>query len=186
MASFAKGKILKNILTKRMGIGKKSNRWRQPGLWLALCCMGGAAMLSARPVGSVPLPSGEFVAADDSTEKADWLYESWLEEPNIYDVKVNAAGVVLFSSVYDNEFITPDSLFLLSDFMCKSLVKGYDQLRKQVMEEGKPLTVRIIYDDGLRYPAKGRKRLICKPLSMLSVKASVKPLLRCRKRWRRY
>lgn len=119
-------------------------------MWLALLCVGGGVMLSARTAADMSLLPGT-VAAVDSTQKAGRAFVAVTDGPNVYDVWVNAAGRVLFDAA-GGEYRSDARMFVRTDslscVMSASLVRYYQQLKRLSAEESKPFTVRIIFDDG--------------------------------------
>ena len=84
----------------------------------------------------------------DTTKKAGRAYVDVADGPNVYKVRINAAGNVLFN----DEFVSPDTM--LRNAMCDSLTENFDELQKAHEMVG-PFTVRILYDDGSLMPGAG-------------------------------
>ena len=84
----------------------------------------------------------------DTTKKAGRAYVDVADGPNVYKVRINAAGNVLFN----DDFVSPDTM--LRNAMCDSLTENFDELQKAHEMVG-PFTVRILYDDGSLVPGAG-------------------------------
>ena len=108
--------------------------------------MGGVSGLFARTL--VEMPYVENVrrgAPVDTTKKAGRAYVDVADGPNVYKVRINAAGNVMFN----DDFVSPDTM--LRNAMCNSLTEHFDELQKAHEMVG-PFTVRILYDDGSFMP----------------------------------
>ena len=111
--------------------------------------MGGISGLFARTLADVPYVENVRRGVPvDTTKKAGRAYVDVADGPNVYKVRINAAGNVMFNG----DFVSPDTM--LRNAMCNSLTENFDELRKSHETVG-PFTVQIIYDDGSIMPGAG-------------------------------
>ena len=111
--------------------------------------MGGVSGLFARTLAEMPYVENVRRGAPvDTTKKAGRTYVDVADGPNVYKVRINAAGNVLFN----DDFVSSDTM--LRNAMCNSLTEHFDELRKAHETVG-PFTVRVLYDDGSLMPGAG-------------------------------
>lgn len=111
--------------------------------------MGGISGLFARTLAEMPYVENVRRGVPvDTTKKAGRAYVDVADGPNVYKVRINAAGNVLFN----DDFVSPDTM--LRNAMCDSLTENFDELQKAHEMVG-PFTVRILYDDGSLVPGAG-------------------------------
>ena len=122
--------------------------WLRGLLWM-VPLMGGISGLFARTLAEMPYVENVRRGVPvDTTKKAGRAYVDVADGPNVYKVRINAAGNVLFN----DDFVSPDTM--LRNAMCDSLTENFDELQKAHEMVG-PFTVRILYDDGSLVPGAG-------------------------------
>lgn len=122
--------------------------WLRGLLWM-VPLMGGISGLFARTLAEMPYVENVRRGVPvDTTKKAGRAYVDVADGPNVYKVRINAAGNVLFN----DDFVSPDTM--LRNAMCDSLTENFDELQKAHEMVG-PFTVRILYDDGSLMPGAG-------------------------------